>query len=120
VYVDLMDCIFCKIISGDAPATFLLQSYGGVIIKPIDPIAPVHALVIPRRHVTDLTELGGGARDDNTLPMLFQLAHMFVTSHGLDKTGYRVVFNTGTDAKQTVPHLHMHVVGGGPLAHAFA
>jgi len=116
-----MDCIFCKIIAGDAPATFFLQSYGAVVIKPIDPIAPVHALVIPRRHIADLNELATSENDTfDSLAMLFQLASRFVESQGLDKTGYRVVFNTGSDAKQTVPHLHMHVVGGGPLAHAFA
>lgn len=114
-----MDCIFCKIIAGQSPATVILEHSDGLVIETIGPLAPRHVLVIPKRHVESLSDLSPEDRRE-ILPLLFSLANAYVEGEGLDQTGYRTVFNTGADAVQTVPHLHLHVVGGGPLKKEFA
>jgi histidine triad (HIT) family protein len=104
------DCLFCKIAAGDVPADRVLESERTIAFRDINPQAPVHVLVIPRAHLADLAavaESGAGLLDE----MIAQ-AHRVAVAEGVAEGGYRVVFNTGPDAGQTVAHAHAHVLGG--------
>jgi histidine triad (HIT) family protein len=107
------DCLFCKIVSGDVPATVVRESPRTLAFRDINPQAPTHVLVIPKDHHPDVGTL---ARvDGDLLAELVREAHEVAAGDGVDKTGYRVVFNTGTGAGQTVFHVHAHVLGGRGL-----
>lgn len=104
------DCIFCKIAAGEIPADFVYRDDHVFVIRDIAPLAPVHLLVIPIRHVETLTSL---TPDDN--PMLAALLHAAQQSarlEGIAESGYRLIINQGRNAHQEVPHLHLHVLGG--------
>lgn len=101
-------CIFCRIVGGTIPATLVASNEHGVAFRDLNPQAPSHLLVIPRRHVASLAEATDGAE----LGSLMLLAAEVARSDGLAETGYRVVANTGNDGGQTVHHLHLHVLGG--------
>lgn len=103
-------CIFCKIAGGEIPTAFILEDELAVSFKDIDPQAPLHVLVIPRRHIASLTE----APDPQLLGHLLCFAGKTAEKIGL--TQYRLVINTGRDAGQAVFHLHLHVLGGRKLA----
>jgi histidine triad (HIT) family protein len=107
------DCLFCSIAAGDIPADVVLESELTVAFRDINPQTPVHVLVIPREHVTDLAALAarGGLLDE-----VAALAHQVAVAEGIADTGYRVIFNTGADAGQTVRHAHAHVMGGRAMA----
>jgi len=108
------DCLFCGIAAGEIPATRVLETPRTLAFRDINPQAPVHVLVIPREHHPDLAALakaGGGLLDE-----LVAQAHLVASEAGVAETGYRVVFNTGPEAGQTVQHAHAHVIGGRPLA----
>jgi histidine triad (HIT) family protein len=108
------DCIFCSLAAGDIPAEIVYRDDQVVAIKDINPQAPVHVLVIPREH--DLESLNDASKLDREL-----LGHMLCTAAKvanqmeIAETGYRVVINTGERAGQSVPHLHVHVLGGRDL-----
>jgi histidine triad (HIT) family protein len=105
------DCIFCKIAQGEMGTDFVLQSEHGVVFDDIAPSAPVHMLVVPKRHIGSLREL-----DDPVVGAdLLGLAARAAEARGLYDTGYRVVTNDGEGAGQTVFHLHFHVLGGQRL-----
>jgi histidine triad (HIT) family protein len=108
------DCLFCGIVAGDIPATTVLESPRTLAFRDINPQAPVHVLVIPKEHHRDAAALataGGGLLDE----MLTQ-AHRVAEAEGVSDDGYRVVFNTGPAAGQTVWHVHAHVLGGRSLS----
>ena len=102
------DCLFCKIVAGDIPADVVVQNDDAVAFRDVDPQAPTHALVVPRRHFADAAALAGG--EPATVASLVRLAHDVAAADGLDD--YRLVFNTGPGAGQTVFHTHLHVLGG--------
>lgn len=107
------DCIFCKIASGDAPADKVLETDHVVAFRDLHPQAPVHVLVIPRRHIDNASEL---THDDaETVTEIFVAARRVAEELGVADSGYRLVFNVGEDAANSVPHLHLHVVGGRRL-----
>jgi histidine triad (HIT) family protein len=108
------DCLFCSIASGDIPADVVLESERTVAFRDISPQAPVHVLVIPRLHVADLAALA--ATGDGLLNEVAAQAHQVAVREGVAATGYRVIFNTGSGAGQTVWHAHAHVLGGRTLA----
>jgi histidine triad (HIT) family protein len=99
--------LFCKIASGDIPADVVRESDQTVAFRDINPQAPTHVLVIPREHHRDVGEL---ARDSALLAAVLREAAAVADQEGLDS--YRVVFNTGQGAGQTVFHVHAHVLGG--------
>ncbi|GAA3235053.1 histidine triad nucleotide-binding protein [Actinocorallia longicatena] len=107
-----MDCLFCKISSGDIPAKIVREGEHTVAFRDINPQAPVHVLVIPRTHYADLGELSA---DPVVLAAVAAEAAEVAKAEGVDGTGYRVVFNTGSNAGQTVFHVHAHVLGGRGL-----
>ncbi|GMV05406.1 MAG: putative HIT-like protein [Gemmatimonadota bacterium] len=107
------DCIFCRIASGDIPATVVHRDEHVVAFRDLHPQAPVHVLVIPREHVASLDAAtdGHGA----LLGRLFLAARDVARAEGIAEDGYRTVLNVGADGGQTVHHLHVHVLGGRSL-----
>jgi histidine triad (HIT) family protein len=108
------DCLFCAIANGQVPATRVLESDRALAFRDINPQAPLHVLVIPKQHHQDVAALAKA--DDGLLDDVITLAHEVARAEGVADTGYRVVFNTGADAGQTVQHVHAHVLGGRSLA----
>lgn len=106
----MSDCLFCKIGSGQIPAKVILQDDEVLAFDDINPQAPVHALVIPKRHVPALNDAGAG--DPSLLGRLLETAALVARKKGIAESGYRVVVNQGRDGGQTVFHLHLHVMGG--------
>lgn len=106
------DCLFCKIVAGEISATVVHQSDTTVAFRDLNPQAPTHVLVIPRSHYPTAAALAQG--EPTTVARLFDAAREIATQEGLDGTdgGYRMVFNTGPAAHQTVLHAHLHVLGG--------
>ena len=107
------DCLFCKIIAGEIPSTAVLDRDTVYAFRDIAPAAPVHLLVVPKQHIGDVRDLVAG--NGGILVEMFQAANDLARQEGIADSGYRLMFNVGPDAGQTVFHLHMHVVGGKPL-----
>jgi histidine triad (HIT) family protein len=106
----MLGCIFCQIISGNKPGKILYEDEQCVVIQDISPKAPVHFLVIPRKHITSLNdEL---ENDKMLLGHLMTIAARMAKEQGIDGRGYRAVINTNAEAGQTIFHLHIHVLGG--------
>ncbi len=108
-----MDCLFCKIISGDIPSAKVYEDELVYAFKDINPMAPVHVLIVPKQHLSSMNDI---TEENSAL-----IAHIFVVASklakelGIDESGYRVVSNCGADAGQTVFHLHFHLLGGHKL-----
>lgn len=102
------DCLFCRIVRGEIPAKIVAETDTAVAFRDIDPRAPVHVLVIPREHVVSLSE----TRDPALVGELALLAAQIAAREGIAESGYRTVINTNSDAGQSVPHLHLHLLGG--------
>jgi histidine triad (HIT) family protein len=107
------DCLFCGIVTGDIPAARVGESERTLAFRDINPQAPTHVLVIPKDHYPDLAALAGAG--GGLLAEVAAQAHQVAVAEGLAGSGYRVVFNTGREAGQTVFHVHAHVLGGRPL-----
>jgi histidine triad (HIT) family protein len=105
-----MECLFCKIVTGEIPAAIVHQDDRLMAIKDINPQAPMHLLVIPRRHLQTLNDLG--PEDDELVGEMVRRAAALAAAEGHADRGYRTVFNTNADAGQTVFHIHLHVLGG--------
>jgi histidine triad (HIT) family protein len=108
------DCLFCKIVAGDVPADIVAESDRTVAFRDINPQAPTHVLIIPKDHYPDLAALAGA--DGGLLAEMAVQAGRVADAEGIGASGYRVVFNTGPEAGQTVFHVHAHVLGGRRLA----
>jgi histidine triad (HIT) family protein len=108
------DCLFCKIVAGEIPATIVKRSSEALAFRDIDARAPVHVLVIPTKHVSAVRD-AKGQEGERLLGRLLAFAAEVATEQGLDADGYRVVTNTGKNAGQSVDHLHLHVLGGRKL-----
>ncbi|HTX91730.1 MAG TPA: histidine triad nucleotide-binding protein [Anaerolineales bacterium] len=104
------DCVFCKILSGEAPARILYRDDRATAFRDIHPIARTHILVIPNRHIASVNELIPG--DENLVGHLFMVARELALQEGVADAGYRLIVNTGADSGQTVPHLHLHLIAG--------
>jgi histidine triad (HIT) family protein len=104
------DCLFCRIVAGEIPAIIVFQDDAVVAFRDITPQAPMHVLVIPRRHIGSLNELTEA--DDELVGRLVRTGAAIAHEHGHDAGGYRTVFNCNADAGQTVFHVHLHVLGG--------
>lgn len=104
----MSDCLFCRIARGDIPAAFVAENDEAVAFRDISPQAPLHVLVIPRRHVDSLATADDGALLGSLLVMAADVAR----TEGVAESGYRVVVNTNADGGQSVAHLHLHVLGG--------
>jgi histidine triad (HIT) family protein len=104
-------CLFCRIVAGEIPAKLVAETDDCVAFRDIDPKAPVHVLVIPRRHIASLDE----ATDAATIGRMALLAARIARDEGIADSGYRTVINTNADAGQTVFHVHLHLLGGRKL-----
>ena len=110
----MSDCIFCKIVSGDIPSTKIYEDEQVIVFRDINPQAPTHVLVVPKRHISGVNELA--EMDEALVGHVYGVIARLVRELGIDESGYRVVVNSGADGQQSVPHLHFHVLGGRLLA----
>jgi histidine triad (HIT) family protein len=107
-------CLFCKIVNHEIPAKILFEDDDLLAFSDIRPMAPTHALVIPKRHMTSLEDAAPG--DATLLGKLVLACQRVARESGIAASGYRVVANTGANGGQTVFHLHFHVLGGRAMA----
>ena len=109
----MTDCIFCRIAAGEIPATLVYEDDDVVAFDDITPQAPVHTLIIPKRHFASLQDEVPPA----VLASVFGAVRTVAGIKGVSASGYRVIVNSGPDANQTVPHLHVHILGGRQMSH---
>jgi histidine triad (HIT) family protein len=116
----MTDCLFCKIVAGDLSSEIVHETDTTVAFNDIHPAAPLHVLVVPRRHIDDASTIS--REDGPVLADMLLAARAVADGAGLaaPERGYRLVFNIGPDAMNSVPHLHLHVLGGQPLKGHFA
>ena len=106
-------CLFCEIAAGKIPCTEIFSDEEFLAFADIDPKAPTHILIIPRRHIGGLNDLG--SNDTGLIGRLVLTATEIAAERNLSGSGYRFVINNGRDGGQTVSHLHLHILGGRPL-----
>lgn len=109
----MAECLFCRIVEHQAPAKIVYEDDRAIAIQDIHPQAPIHLLVIPRKHLPSLKE--ATAKDEVLLGHLYLIAAQLARERGVESRGYRTVINNGAGAGQTVFHLHVHVLGGRPF-----
>lgn len=108
-----MDCIFCKIAAGEIPNTKVYEDDKVLAFKDINPLAPVHILVIPKTHIESAAEIT--ADNSAVVAHIFEVIAKIAKEQGIDKDGFRVVSNCGENGCQSVKHLHFHILGGKKL-----
>ncbi|MDH5696704.1 MAG: histidine triad nucleotide-binding protein [Dehalococcoidia bacterium] len=109
-----MDCVFCQIVSGKIPSDIIYQDEELIAFRDIKPQAPVHLIIIPRRHIPSLVQL-----TEDELPVIahmVEVANQLAKGEGVAQSGYRLVINCGKEGGQLVPHLHLHLLGGRRLS----
>ena len=109
------DCLFCKIVKGDIPATVVYKDEQVTAFRDINPAAPVHILVVPNRHISDLN--GISEEDVPLMGHLLRVVKPITEAEGVTQSGYRLIINNGPDAHQEIPHLHLHILGGHLMKH---
>ena len=108
-----MDCVFCQIVAGEIPSEILYQDEEVIAFRDINPMAPTHLLIIPKKHITSLAHL-----PDAETPLIghmTRVANQLAKKEGVFERGYRLVISCGKEGGQVVPHLHMHLLGGKKL-----
>ena len=106
----MTDCLFCKIVAHEIPASIVYEDDRVLAFNDINPQAPTHLLIVTKRHITSLNDLS--PEDDQIVGELVRRAGVIATERGVSASGFRTVFNTGRDGGQTVPHIHLHLLGG--------
>ncbi len=109
-----MDCVFCQIIAGEIPADILYRDEEVIAFRDINPVAPTHVLIIPKKHIPSLVDLA-----DAETPLIGQMtkiANQLAREEAISESGYRLAISCGKQGGQEVPHLHMHLVGGRQLS----
>jgi len=109
----MSDCLFCKIINGEIPSEKVYEDDDIYAFRDITPVAPLHALIIPKKHIASINELENN--DAETMGKLFLAAKKIAADEGYTDKGFRTVMNCGEDAGQTVFHVHLHVLAGRDL-----
>lgn len=104
------DCIFCKIINKEIPSSLVYEDDNCIAFNDLYPQAPIHILVVPRKHISNVTEA-----DSETIKNVFEAINKITKEKKIDKSGFRVITNCGRDAGQTVNHLHFHILAGTNL-----
>ena len=107
------DCLFCKIINGEIPSEKVYEDEEILAFKDINPVAPVHILVIPKKHISSLNEIE--PEDQMLIGKIFTVIKKIAKEQGFAENGYRVIANCGEDGGQEVKHLHFHILGGKKL-----
>lgn len=110
-----MDCLFCKIIAGDIPCTKVYEDEKVLAFRDINPQAPVHVLVVPKKHMDNILECDG-----ETMAALTEAIQKIAVLENIDKDGFRVISNCGKNGAQSVGHLHIHILGGKQLTETMA
>ena len=110
----MSDCLFCKIINRDIPATLIYEDSQLVAFQDVNPQAPMHILVVPKRHIATLNDLT--ADDDVIIGSMVRRATVIANDQKYGQAGYRTVFNCNADGGQTVFHIHLHLLGGRTMA----
>lgn len=110
----MTDCLFCKIIDGEIPGDIVYENDNVLAFKDINPIAPVHILVIPKEHIATLNDIE--EKHTQTMGELFLAAKKIASEKGISESGYRTVFNCNKDAQQTVFHIHLHLIAGRQMS----
>jgi len=105
-----MECIFCRIISGEEPGRIIFRDDLVTAFRDVHPVATTHVLVVPNRHIASVNDLEAG--DEPLLGHMVLVAKQLAEKEGLSKHGYRLIINTGAHGGQSVFHLHVHLVGG--------
>ena len=105
------DCVFCNIVAGNIPSTKVYEDDKVIAFNDIQPIAPIHILLIPKEHINSLMEL----ENDELLLHMLKVTKTIAKEKGLDEKGFRVLTNIGEDGGQAVKHLHFHILGGTKL-----
>jgi histidine triad (HIT) family protein len=109
-----MECIFCQIASGKIPSDTVYQDEEVIVFRDINPQAPVHLVIIPRRHIPSLAHLSEA--DSALIGRMVAIANQLAKGEGLSQKGYRLAINCGEEGGQAVPHLHLHLLGGRRLS----
>ena len=109
-----MDCIFCQIITGKVPSEILYRDEEVIAFRDINPQAPTHLLIIPKRHIPSLAHLSDA--ETPLIGHMTKIANQLAKREGISESGYRLAISCGEQGGQEVPHLHMHLVGGRQLA----
>lgn len=107
------DCLFCKIIAGEVPSTKVYEDEFVYAFKDINPLAPVHILVVPKQHISGADKIDGG--NSSAVAKVFEAAAKIAKEQGIAEDGYRIVTNVGENGCQSVKHLHFHILGGRKL-----
>ena len=111
----MADCIFCKIINGQAPASIVYKDQGVTAFRDIHPVAPTHILIVPDKHIASVNDLL--PEDEAVMGKLFTIAKELAQQEGIQREGYRLIVNIGAHGGQVVFHLHMHLMGGQRMRH---
>jgi len=111
-----MDCVFCQIVAGKIPSEILYQDEEVIAFRDINPQAPTHLIIIPKRHIPSLIHLSEA--ESPLAGHMINAANELAKKEGIAESGYRLVINCGQEGGQLVPHLHMHLLGGRKLSSA--
>ncbi|MBF8304475.1 MAG: hypothetical protein HW399_850 [Dehalococcoidia bacterium] len=111
-----MDCVFCQIVAGEIPANIIYQDEKVIAFPDINPLAPTHLLIIPRKHIPSLVQLA--ETESSLIGDMTNIANQLAKQQGISARGYRLVINCGKQGGQGVSHLHMHLLGGRQLSSA--
>ena len=111
-----MDCVFCQIVAGKIPSEILYQDEEVIVFRDINPQAPTHLLIIPKKHIPSLTHITQA--DSPLMRHMVNIANQLAKREGIAEGGYRLVINCGKQGGQLVPHLHLHLLGGRQLSDA--
>ncbi len=109
----MSDCIFCKIVNKEITTELIYEDEEIIAFNDINPQAPIHILVIPKKHISSLVDLN--EEDENLIGKIFGVINKIAKKEGIDKNGFRVIMNCGEDAGQEVKHLHFHILAGKKL-----
>jgi len=109
-----MDCIFCQIVAGKVPSEILHQDEKVIAFRDIQPVAPTHLIIIPKKHILSLAHLSEA--ESPLIGHMVNVANQLAKREGIAEGGYRLVINSGEQGGQLVPHLHMHLLGGKKLS----
>lgn len=104
------DCLFCKIINREVPSEFLYEDDDFVVFRDINPAAPVHLLLVPKKHIRSINDLQ--KEDESIISGLFMIAKDMAKDQGINESGYKLLFNVEKGGGQEIFHLHLHLIGG--------
>ena len=107
------DCVFCKIINREIPSTIVYEDEKVIAFNDVNPAAPIHILVVPKKHIETLLDVT--SEDSELISYIYQVINKIAKEQGFDKQGFRVIVNCGKDSGQEVMHIHFHVLGGKKL-----